>query len=602
GTEGAAYVIPGALRLRGVLDAAALAGSLAEIVRRHEALRTVFAFVDGRPAQTVAPAGGLDLPVTDLSGLPAEEREHAMLRLAREQVARPFDLARGPLFRARLVRLAAEEHVLLIAVHHIVSDGWSMGVLFRELSALYAALSRGQPSPLAPLPVQPADFALWQRRWLAGGMLERQLAWWRERLAGAPPLLALPTDRPRPPVQRFRGALAYRWLPDALAAGARALARREGATSFMVFLAAFQALLARYSGQDDVSVGTQAAGRTRAETEGLIGFFVNTLVLRCDLSDDPGFGALLARAREAALGAHAHQDVPFERVVEALEPERTLSYTPLFQVQLVFQNVPGLAVELPGLSITGVDVDQGTNKFDLSLYVQETPHGTRATLGYDTDLFDAATAERMLARLERLLAGAAADPWRPVSSLPLLDDAERAEVVHAWNRTEAEYPREACLHTLFEARARRAPDAVAIRFLGGSMTYGELDRRAGRLARWLRGRGVGPEVTVGICMERGFEMLVAVLGILKAGGAYVPVDPLFPADRIAFTLGDAGVRIVLTQRSVRASVPAGLEALRLDADAALLADEPGPPPEVDVASANLAYVLYTSGSTGRPKG
>jgi amino acid adenylation domain-containing protein len=602
GTDTTAYVIPGALRLRGVLDAAALAGSLAEIVRRHEALRTTFAFVDGRPVQVVSPPGGLDLPATDLSGLPAEEREDAMLRLAREQAARPFDLARGPLFRARLVRLAAEEHVLLMVVHHVVADGWSMGVLFGEMSALYGALSRGEASPLAPLPVQYADFALWQRRWLSGATLERQLAWWRGRLAGAPPLLALPTDRPRPPVQRFRGALAYRWLPDALAGSVRALARREGSTPFMVYLAAFQALLARYSGQDDVSVGTQAAGRTRAETEGLIGFFVNTLVLRCDLSDDPGFGALLARAREAALGAHAHQDVPFDRVVEALEPERTLSYTPLFQVQLVFQNVPGLAVELPGLSIAGVDVDQGTNKFDLSLYVQETHRGTRATLGYDTDLFDAATAERMLARLELLLAGATADPARPVSTLPLLDAAERAEVVHAWNRTEAEYPRGACLHSLFEAQARRAPDALALRFLGRSMTRGELDRRANRLAGWLRRRGVGPEVTVGICMERGFEMMVAVLGILKAGGAYVPVDPLFPADRIAFTLGDAGVRTVLTQDSVRDSVPAGLEALRLDADAHVLAGEAETAPEVAVDPANLAYVLYTSGSTGRPKG
>ncbi|MET0396105.1 MAG: amino acid adenylation domain-containing protein [Longimicrobiaceae bacterium] len=602
GTDTAAYVIPGALRLRGVLDAAALAGSLAEIVRRHEALRTTFAFVDGRPVQVVSPPGGLDLPATDLSGLPAEEREDAMLRLAREQTARPFDRARGPLFRARLVRLAAEEHVLLMVVHHVVADGWSMGVLFGEMSALYAALSRGEASPLAPLPVQYADFALWQRKWLSGAVLERQLAWWRGRLAGAPPLLALPTDRPRPPVQRFRGALVYRWLPDALAGDARALARREGATPFMVFLAAFQALLARYSGQDDVSVGTQAAGRTRAETEGLIGFFVNTLVLRCDLSDDPGFGALLARAREAALGAHAHQDVPFDRVVEALEPERTLSYTPLFQAQLVFQNVPGLAVELPGVSIAGVDVDQGTNKFDLSLYVQETHRGTRITLGYDTDLFDAATAERMLARLELLLAGAAADPARPVSTLPLLDAAERAEVVHAWNRTAAEYPRGACLHSLFEAQVRRAPDAVALRFLGRSMTYGELDRRANRLAGWLRRRGVGPEATVGICMERGFEMMVAVLGILKAGGAYVPVDPLFPADRIAFTLGDAGVRTVLTQASVRDSVPAGLEALRLDADAGLLAGEAETAPEVAVDPASLAYVLYTSGSTGRPKG
>jgi amino acid adenylation domain-containing protein len=600
--ETAAYAVPGALRLRGVLDAAALAGSLAEIVRRHEALRTTFGFVAGRPVQVVAPPGGLDVPVTDLSALPAGEREEAMLGLAREQTVRPFDLARGPLFRARLVRLDAEEHVLLLALHHIVSDGWSMGVLFRELSALYAALSRGEPSPLPPLPVQYADFALWQRRRLSDGTLERQLAWWRERLAGAPPLLSLPTDRPRPPVQRFRGALVRRWLPGAVAEGVRALARREGATSFMAFLAAFQALLARCSGQDDVSVGIQAAGRTRAETEGLIGFFVNTLVHRGDLSDDPAFAALLARAREAALGAHAHQDVPFDRVVEALEPERTLSYTPLFQVQLVFQNVPGLAVELPGLSIAGVDVDQGTNKFDLSLYVQETPSGTRAMLGYDTDLFDAGTAERMLARLERLLAGALADPSRPVATLPLLDEAERAEVVHGWNRTEAEYPREACLHTLFEAQARRAPDATALRFLGRSMSYGELDRRANRLARWLRGRGVGPEATVGICMERGLEMMVAVLGILKAGGAYVPVDPLFPEDRIAFTLRDAGVRTVLTQESVRDSVPAGLEAVRLDADAAVFAGEPDTAPEVPVTSANLAYVLYTSGSTGRPKG
>ncbi|HEX7240717.1 MAG TPA: amino acid adenylation domain-containing protein, partial [Longimicrobiaceae bacterium] len=600
GTGGAGYTVPGAIRLTGVLDVPALERALAALVRRHETLRTVFAFADGRPVQVVRPEARTGLPLDDLTDFPAGGREAEAMRRAGEEVRRPFDLAEGPLLRVRLLRLGAEEHVLVIAMHHIVSDGWSMAVLLRELGTAYAAeVSDGAPE-LPPLPVQYGDYAVWQRARFSGDALDRQLAWWKDRLAGAPPLLEIPTDRPRPPVQRYRGAQVSRVLPPALADSLRELGGREGATLFMVLLGTLQSLLSRYSGQDEVVVGTPIAGRTRPELEGIVGPFINTLALRTDLGGDPSFRALLARVRETTLGAYAHQDVPFDRVVDALQPERMLSNTPLFQVELALQNIPGIGMRMPKLEVDSVDVDAGSNKFDLSLFAQETPEGVHCFLAYDTDLFDAGTVERLLARLERFLGAVAAEPDRPVSAHPLLDEAERERVLVEWNRSGAEYPRHLCLHQLFEAQAARTPDAEAVRFLGCSLTYAELDRRANRLAHHLRGRGVGPEVQVGICMERGFEMFVAVLGILKAGGAYVPVDPLFPRERLAFTL--EGVALVLAQAAVRDAVPEGREVLCLDTEWDAVAGEPAAAPESGVTPENLAYVLYTSGSTGRPKG
>ena len=601
--ESALYSVPGALRLTGPLDVAALERTLEELVRRHESLRTTFVFRDGVPGQVVADATRPALPLDDLSALPPEEREAEARRRVNDEARRPFDLVRGPLFRARLLRLAPEEHVLVLVMHHVVSDGWSLGVLFREVGALYAALAAGEEPRLPELPVQYADFAAWQRAWLGGGVLSGQLAYWRERLADAPAVLELPTDRPRRAVYRYVGAQETRLLPAALADRLRELSRREGATLFMTLLGAFQLLLTRYSGQEDLVVGTPIAGRTQAEVEGLIGFFINTLVLRTDLSGDPGFTELLARVRETTLGAYAHQDVPFERLVEELQPERSLSYTPLFQVMFALQNIPGLSFRLPGLTLDSVEVDTGTNKFDLTLFAQEIPEGIHLVLGHSSDLFDRATAARMLEQLELLLEGITAAPERRISELPLLREAERQVVLEEWNRTEAEFPRHLTLHELVEAQARRTPDAVALRFEGRSVTYRELDERASRLAHHLRGRGVRPEARVGICLERGVEMIAGVLGILKVGGVYVPVDPAFPRERVAFTLENSAVALVLTTSGLLDTLAhVRVEALALDREWARIEREPATPPESGAHPEGLAYVLYTSGSTGRPKG
>ncbi|HEX2190262.1 MAG TPA: condensation domain-containing protein, partial [Longimicrobiaceae bacterium] len=442
----AVYNIPVAWRLGGALDEAALERALGEIVRRHEALRTVFAEVDGSPVQVIAPFGAFALPVEDLSGLNEAHREAALGRRAGEEARRAFDLTAGPLFRAALLRLGAEEHVLLLSVHHIVSDGWSMGVLYRELSALYAAYREGRTSPLPPLRVQYADYAVWQRAHLRDGVLEGELAYWRERLAGAPALLELPTDHPRPAVQTHRGAHERTELPRELLERLQALGRSEGATLYMTLLGAFQVLLSKYSGSEDVVVGSPVAGRTRKEVEGTIGFFVNTVVLRTDLSGDPSFREVLRRAREVTLGAHEHQEVPFERLVTELQPERSLSHTPLFQVLFTQQNAVSRGVALPGLEVSEVGAELASAKFDLSLMVKATAQGLRVGLNYGTDLFERSTVQRMLGHLERVLEQVAADADVRLSQLELLGEAERALVLEAWSRAEAEYPADRCIH------------------------------------------------------------------------------------------------------------------------------------------------------------
>jgi amino acid adenylation domain-containing protein len=593
--DGSTYNILTALRLRGELRVDALAHALGEVVRRHEALRTRFVARGGTPLQAVAPPAPAALVPEPV---PADGVERTVAGEAR----RVFALGEGPPFVARLLRVDADDHVLLLSMHHIVGDAWSRGILLRELAAHYAAFGADAPPPLAQPPVQYADFAVWQREWLRGEALERPLAWWTARLAGAPAVLELPADRPRAPVRGTRGARRTAVLPAGAAAGLRALGRREGATLFMVLLSGFQLLLSRYAGQDDLVVGTPVAGRTRAETEGLIGCFVNTLAMRADLSGDPPFRALLARTREAALEAYAHQELPFERLVEALGVERSLAHTPLFQAVFALQNTPAGEHAFPGLRMSAMEVGYETAKFDLYLAAEEHGGELRLALEYATELFDAATAGRMLDHLEVLLRGIADDPGRRLSQLPLLGAAERRRVLEEWNATARDYPAGACVHELFEAQAARTPDAEALLYGGGRLAYGALNARANRLAHHLRARGVGPEARVGICLERTPELVVALLAVLKAGGAYVPLDPAYPRQRIGWMLEDAEVRLVLTRGALAERLPPGAaEALCLDALDGL-EGLPDDNPRSGAAPGNLSHVIFTSGSTGRPKG
>ncbi|MBV9927462.1 MAG: amino acid adenylation domain-containing protein [Acidobacteria bacterium] len=597
------YNIPAAVRLTGQLDVPVLERTFTEIVRRHEVLRTTFALVEGQPVQVIKPELSVPLWVVDLTALPAGEREAEARRLATAEAQEPFDLAAGPLLRVGLLRLSEQEHVALITMHHIVSDGWSAGVLVKEVAALYDAYRQGRPSPLAELPIQYADYAAWQRDWLSGEVLEGQLDYWRRQLSGLE-TLELPTDRPRPPVQTYRGASQYFHLPAELSAGVNELSRREGVTPFILLLAAFNVLLHRYTGQEEVTVGTPVAGRNRAEVEGLIGFFVNTLVLRTDLSGAPTFRELLRRAREVSLGAYAHQDVPFEKLVEVLQPERELSRSPLFQVMFEMQNRQEESLSLSGLVLSTLDVDDGAAKFDLTLLVAETGAGLTARFEYNTDLFDAATVERMGGHFQQLLVSLLADPSRPVADVPMLTEAERQQILVRWNSTAVPYPHRQCADQLFAAQAARTPDRPAVVCEGERLTYAELNRRANRLAHLLRAHGVGPEVPVGVFMERGTELLVAFLAILKAGGVYVPLDPNYPTERLLYVLSDARAAVLLTQQRLAAALPEhGAHTLCVDVATgeAGAGDAESDPPCAHVPG-NLAYVIYTSGSTGRPKG
>ncbi|HEX8696794.1 MAG TPA: amino acid adenylation domain-containing protein, partial [Longimicrobium sp.] len=598
------FNIPVGWRLGGALDEAALERSLGEIVRRHEALRTTFAEVDGAPVQVIAPFGGFVLPIDDLSRLADVDREAEVRRRAGEEARRPFELSAGPLFRAVLLRVDEEDHVLLLTMHHIVSDGWSLGVLFRELSSLYGAYHEGRKSPLAELPVQYADYAVWQREQLEGESLKWQLSYWKERLAGAPRVLDLPTDRPRPAVRTHRGSAVWTELSPEVLERLQALGRSEGATLFMTLLGAFQVLLSKYSGSEDIVVGSSIAGRTSGEVEELIGFFINSLVLRTDLGGDPSFREVLRRVRAVTLGAYEHQDLPFEKLVAELQPERSLSHSPLFQVSFSLNNPDGSGLGLPGLRIEPVYPDAETAKSDLSLAFVNDPRGLRAALNYSTDLFDEGTARRMLGHLERVLEQVAAEANVRLSRLDLLGEAERALVLGEWNATEAEVPAELCIHHLFEAQVERAPGAVAVSYEAESLSYAELNARANRLAHHLKGRGVGPDVRVGICMERSLEMAVALLAILKAGGAYVPLDPAYPADRLRQMLQESRPRLLLAHAATGTLfADSDIPAIDVEADAPEWAGRPATNPDRgNLTPDHLCYVIYTSGSTGRPKG
>nr|QEO74315.1 condensation domain-containing protein [uncultured bacterium] len=561
------YNIPAALRLTGRLDVALLERSFGEVLRRHEVLRTGFAETDGEPVQLISPSAVLELPVTDLSGLAPDEQARRVHELTAEAARFVFDLESRPLMRAGVLRLGEEEHVLLLTMHHIVSDAWSVSVLVRELAALYEAYARGGESPLPELPVQYSDYALWQRQHLTGEVLEEQLGYWRRQLAGAPPLLPLPTDRPRPAASSFRGAAVPLTLPAELTGALRRLAQREGTTLFMTLLAAFQTLLSRYTGETDIVVGTPIAGRTQAETKELVGFFVNTLALRTDLSGDPTFAELLGRVRDVALGAYAHQEVPFERVVEEVRPERSLNHAPLFQVMLSLNNAPHEEFQLFGLKLRLVEPEITSSKFDLTLSLDEQGGTLSGSLVYSADLFDEATAARLAAHFERLLRAAASDPSRRLSALPLLSEGERRRQVEEWNRTGRDFGAGVTLDRLVSEQAARTPEAVAVVAGDERLTYAELDARAELVGRYLRHSGVRAEARVGVLMERGVGMVVAILGVLKAGGAYVPLDSEYPEARLRWMMEDAGVGVLLTEeRLLGAAARAGGRVVCLDRD------------------------------------
>jgi amino acid adenylation domain-containing protein/non-ribosomal peptide synthase protein (TIGR01720 family) len=597
------YNIPIALRLRGPLNLVALERGFQTIVHRHEALRSRFTVVHGQPVQRIVPAPDIPLTLIDLQQLSAAEQNANLWRLATTEARRPFDLACGPLMRTTMLRVNWEDHVLLLTLHHCVADGWSVGLLFRELAELYAAYIEGKPSSLPALSIQYADFAVWQRQRLQGEVLEQQLAYWKQHLAGIPPVLDLPPARPRPAVRTSRGAKQPVEISTRLTGALKELSQRRGVTLFMTLLAAFNVLLQRYTGQDDILVGTPIAGRTRSQTEGLIGCFVNTLALRADLSGDPSFWEFLGRIREVTLAAYTHQELPFEKLVEELHPERSLSHAPLFQVMFALHNLPTQSLELPGVTVRLLEVGSDTAKFDVTLSMVETTASLRGTLEYDTDLFDAATIQRVIGHFQTVLQGVVDDPEAPISRLPLLAEAERQQLLVTWNDTCTPYPREACFHELFEVQVERTPDATAAMFENELLTYRELNTRANQLAHYLQTLGVGPEGLVGLYLARSLEMIVGLLGVLKAGAAFVPLDPTSPPERLAFMIRDAQVGIVVTQQRLRSRLPAHeVQVVCLDTDWASIA-----PLRMDnlvsgVSAVNLAYVIYTSGSTGSPKG
>ncbi|MDY7229483.1 non-ribosomal peptide synthase/polyketide synthase [Hyalangium rubrum] len=601
--DSAFYNMPAVLRLQGAIDLDTVRRCLTELLHRHEILRTTFRMSGQTPVQVISPSTTPALELVDLRELPTERREEEARRLTDAEAQRPFDLARGPLFRGTLLRLGAEEHLLLLTLHHIIADGWSLSVLVREVAELYRAFSTQQPSPLAALPVQYGDYARWQRGWLSGPVLERQLGYWKQRLTGATPFLALPTDHPRPPVQSFRGATHQGLLlPADTAEALRNLCRRESATPFMALMAAFQVLLHRYTGETDIVVGTDIANRNHSGTEGLIGFFVNQLVMRGDLSGEPTFRTLLAQARKMSLEAYAHQDLPFEELVKALNPERNLGYSPIFQVKLILQNAPSSDLELPGLTLREESSNTGAAKFDMTWVVTETARGLECLCEYSTDLYERATIDRMMGHLRALLVGALAQPEEHISQLPLMSEQERHPMLVAWNDTASPLPSDRCAHHLFEEQAARTPDAVAVSFEGQQLTYRELDARANQLAWYLRERGVGPESRVGLCVERSLDMVVGILGILKAGGAWLPLDPTYPMERLVLMMQEAAIPVLVTQEHLADELPALGLLVCLDTEWPQIATQPVESPRVEMSPDNLAYIIFTSGSTGRPKG
>src|SRR5882724_7753401 len=604
-----AYHISFGLRLKGELDRVALRRVLERVVARHEALRTTFASVEGEPVQRITSVEDTCFHLREHDLREHEEAQVALDRLIVEEARASFDLGRGPLIRGRLIRLGEDEHALLITMHHIVSDGWSMGIFAHELSALYGAFVLGEDDPLEELRVQYADYAVWQRKWMEGELLREQAEYWKSTLAGAPGLLELPTDKVRPGEKDYAGAFTGVELDGKLTAGLREWSRRHGTTMYMRLLAGWAALLGRLSGQQDVVIGTAAANRGRKEIEGLIGFFVNTLALRLDVSGSPTVGELLEQAKAQAIAAQQHQDIPFEQVVEVVRPVRSLGHSPVFQVMFAWATASEGRLKLAGLEIEALEMaPHGVAKFDLTLALQEAGERIVGGVEYATSLYERTTVERYLGYFRKLLEGMVADELQAVDRIPILSVEERHQLLHEWNDTEAEYPRDKCVHELFEEQVKRTPEAVAVVFEDANLTYGELNRRANQLAHYLRGLGVKPDERVGICVERGLEMVVGLLAILKAGGAYVPLDPAYPVERLRYMLEDSAPVVLLTQGHLQELLGGIRESLPV-----LDLTDANPPwnqqPETDLDRAamgltpeHLAYVIYTSGSTGEPKG
>ncbi|RCJ36667.1 non-ribosomal peptide synthetase [Nostoc punctiforme NIES-2108] len=606
------YNIPLALHLTGSLKLAALEQTFNEIVQRHEALRTTIVVQKGQPVQVINPTLTIPLPIIDLRQLPQAEREIQARRLTTQEAQRPFNLSTDSLLQVKLLWLDETQYILLLTMHHIVSDGWSIGVLIQEIAALYTAFASNQPSPLPKLTIQYADFAYWQRQWLQGEVLKKQLSYWQKQLDGIS-MLNLPTDRPRLAVQTYQGARQPLQLSKSLSKALLALGQQEGVTLFITLLAAFQALLSRYTQQEDIAIGSPIANRNRSEIEGLIGFFVNSLVLRTDLSGNPTFRELLSRVKEVALAAYAHQDLPFEKLVEELHPERNLNQNPLFQVVFALQNAPMKALELPNLTLSPLPFETETMRFDLEFHLWEpntqnglwadSSEGISGFVIYSTDLFDDVTIARMLGHFQTLLEGLVANPEDRIAHLPLLSESELHQLLVEWNNTQANYPQDRCIHQLIERVAEQNGEATALVFGDEQLSYKELNIRSNKVAHYLKKLGVKTEVLVGLCVERSFNMIIGMLGILKAGGAYVPLDPSYPSERLNFMLEDAQVSVLLThERWLECLKNYNLQIICLDKDWEIIYQEIEDNLTSKVTVDNLAYVIYTSGSTGKPKG
>ncbi len=600
--DGIAYNAPGAYQLKGPLDVAVLARALTALTERHAILRTTYRVIADQPVQVVGPVTPVQLNIVDLVGRPPDEQQPEVARILKREARHRFDLEMGPVMRPTVIRLAADEHVLMLNMHHIATDGYSRGAIYRDLTALYDALSKDEPSPLAPLPIQYADYAVWQRGWLDRGSAGTQLEYWQGKLAGAPSRLDLPTDFARPPLRSWVGDHMSSTLEIPTREALRAVGRQGNATLFVAMLAVFGVLLGRYSGQEDIVVGTPFAGRNRSELESMVGYFINPLALRLDLSGDPTFAELVRRVRETTIEAFAHADVPYESVVRAINPERDLSQTPVFQAMMVFHN-PAWQTNRPkfepdGIRCVELSHEKGWAKFDVLVGMSERAAGLNTTWEYSTELFRASTVQRMMEHFRILAESAGANAHRPLSRLSMLSESERTQVLFAYNGRSEPVADEPTVKELFEAQARRAPEAPAVVFADQRQTYAELNGRANRIAWMLRERGVGPGVLVAILMEKALDLPAAVLGVLKAGGAYVPLDPMYPDHRLEFMLADAAPRLVLTHSGLASVVPAHIEHIAVDELGGLVAENC---PTV-AGGDDLAYVSYTSGSTGEPKG
>jgi amino acid adenylation domain-containing protein len=598
------YNQPTALRLTGKLNLEVLKQTLTEILRRHESLRTNFTIVEGKPVQIIQPIADFEIPIIELTNRSLSDRNEAIKKLAEQEAEKPFNLKQDLLLRTTLLKLSTSEHIVLFTTHHIVSDGWSTGILIQELATLYQAFLADRPSPLPELSIQYADFAVWQREWLQGKQLNTQLNYWKQQLDNNPPLLNLPTDYSRPAKLTYQGDTQSFTLSKSLTKALKVLGQQEGVTLFMTLIAAFKVLLYRYSHQEDITVGTPIANRNYEEIENLIGFFVNTLVLRTKFDNKSSFLDLLQQVKENTLGAYTHQDLPFEQLVEELKPKRHLNRNPLFDVMFTLQNAPESELTLPGLTFSALEEESLTAKFDLSLDMFESDTGLSGVFEYSTDLFESSSIARMSEHFQVLLEAIISQPETPILQLPLLTEDERQQLLFDWHDNQAEYPVEQCIHQLFEQQVNKTPNAVAVIYENQQLTYKQLNERANQLAHYLQTLGVKPEILVGICVERSLEMVVGILGILKAGGAYLPLNPTHPWKRLAEMLSDAQVSILLTQQSlVKSFEEYQGQLVALDSDWELIAQQnPQNPINHVVSSNNLAYLIYTSGSTGKPKG